>query len=346
MTAMDQASPAARGDGHDPVRPSRVRAMLARPFFWVSILIALAFALVPGLTGDVGMRESLWLAAIYVILASNLNLMIGYTGYVNFGNIAFFGLGGYIGMFLVTVMGWSLWVSCLVGGVVVSFLTLLLGLGILRLRGAYFALATLGVSEAVKAFVTNFAPFGGATGMYLKFSSFNALGGPRQALWIVFFAVVVLMFASFILSLAIKNSKFGLGLFAIREDEDAAVVLGVRAPWYKSLVFAISAFIPAVVGTLYFFKNGVIMPDQAFNLTLSIEVIVMMMLGGQGTVFGAALGAFAYAQFRGYLVVSPTFSQFQLVFAGILLLLIVLFLPSGFMGWVYRKMPWTRKVLE
>src|SRR5699024_8282690 len=134
--------------------------------------------------------------------------------------------------------------------------------------------------------------------------------------------------------------------FAIREDEDAAIVLGVKAPWYKSMVYAISGFIPAVVGTLYFFKNGVILPAQAFDLTLSIEAIVMMMLGGQGTVFGAALGAFVYEQARGFLLVSPMFSQFQLVIAGVLLLLIVQFLPNGFMGWVYSRFPQIRKVLE
>jgi len=323
-----------------------VMAMLRRPFFWISVAVTLVFILIPAVTGDIALRANLWLAAVYIILASSLNLMIGYTGYVNFGNIAFFGLGGYVGMYLITGHAWPLWAAALVAGVVVSCLALLLGLGILRLRGAYFALATIGVSEAVKAFVTNFEPFGGATGMYLSFESFAPLGGARQALWIVYFSVVVLMGLSLVLSLYIKNSKFGLGLFAIREDEDAAIVLGVKAPWYKSLIYAISGFIPAVVGTLYFFKNGVILPAQAFDLTLSIEAIVMMMLGGQGTVFGAALGAFVYEQARGFLLVSPTFSQFQLVIAGVLLLLIVQFLPNGFMGWVYSKLPRIRKVLE
>ncbi len=320
--------------------------MYKRPFFWIVLAVIAAFVLVPGISGDVGLRESLLLGAVYIVLASNLNLMIGYTGYVNFGNIAFFGLGGYIGMYLVTALHWSVWLASAVAGASVSLFALLLGLGILRLRGAYFALATIGINEAVKAAVSNFSPFGGASGMYLSFSSFAPLGGPRHALWIIYFAIVVLMGASLLLSLAIKNSKFGLGLFAIREDEDAAIVLGVRAPWYKSAIFALSAFLPAMVGTLYFFKNGVILPEQAFDLTLSIEAIVMLMLGGQGTIFGAAFGAFVYEQFRGFLLVSPLFSQFQLVVAGILLLAIVLFLPGGFMGWVYRKLPRLRKVLE
>lgn len=323
-----------------------VMGMFRRPTFWIILAVTALFILLPAVTGDVALRANLWLAVVYIILASNLNMMIGYTGYVNFGNIAFFGLGGYVGMYLITAHAWPLWAACIAAGIVVSFLALLLGLGILRLRGAYFALATIGVSEAVKAFVTNFDPFGGATGMYLSFESFEPLGGARQALWIVYFVVVALMGVSLLLSLGIKNSKFGFGLFAIREDEDAAIVLGVKTPWYKSLIYAISGFIPAMVGTLYFFKNGVILPAQAFDLTLSIEAIVMMMLGGQGTVIGAALGAFVYEHLRGFFLVSPLLSQFQLVIAGVLLLLIVQFMPNGFMGWVHGKFPRLRKVLE
>ncbi len=97
---------------------------------------------------------------------------------------------------------------------------------------------------------------------------------------------------------------------------------------------------------LYFYKNGVVQPDQAFDLTLSIEAIVMMMLGGQGTVAGAAVGGFAYEQFRGYLVTSPTFSSFHLIIAGALLLVIVLFAPRGLVGWLHDRWPWLRRVLE
>ncbi len=136
--------------------------MYKRPFFWIAIAITALFALVPGIGGDVSLRESLLLGAVYIVLASNLNLMIGYTGYVNFGNIAFFGLGGYLGMYMVTALHWPLWLASLLAGACVSLLALLLGLGILRLRGAYFALATIGIVEAVKALVANLPAFGGA----------------------------------------------------------------------------------------------------------------------------------------------------------------------------------------
>jgi branched-chain amino acid transport system permease protein len=320
--------------------------ILRRPFFWLILLTSALFVFIPLRSNNVLLREDLILVAIAIILASNLNLMIGYTGYVNFGNIIFFGLGGYVGLYLATVRGWNLMLAAVVAGVAVSLFALLFGLAILRLRGAYFALATIGVLEAVQAFVSNFDPWGRATGMYVSFSAYQPLGGPMRALWITYYLIIAVMALSLILSLAIKNSKFGLGLFAIREDEDAAVVLGVNATVYKAIIYSVSAFLPAIAGTLMFYKNGMIDPSIAFELTLSIEAIVMMMLGGQGTVMGAALGGSLYETLRSYLLTSPTLSNFHLVIAGGLLLVVVLFAPGGLIGWLYRVAPRARKVIE
>ena len=244
-------------------------------------------------------------------------MMLGYAGYVNFGNIVFFGLGGYICVYLVSDWHWPLAAAALAAGVAVSLLALIFGLGILRLRGAFFALATIGVNEAVRAFVSNFEPWGGATGIYLSLDAYEPLGGPAQALWTVYFLIVAVMAASLFLSYAIKSSKFGLGLLAIGENEDAAAVLGVHTPRYKALAYSVSAFLPAIAGGLYFFKSGIIEPAGAFDLTRSIEAIVMVMLGGLGTVTGPALGAFLYEELRGVLLTTEAFSHFQLVIAGV-----------------------------
>ena len=219
--------------------------ILKRPFFWLIIGVTVLFAVMPLWGNNVSLRESLILAAVAMILASNLNLMIGYTGYVNFGNVVFYGLGGYIGLYLTAVRGWNVVLAALAAGLAVSLFTLLFGLAILRLRGAYFALATIGILEAVRAFVSNFSPWGRAAGLYVNFSAYAPLGGPARAVWVAYFGVVVALGASLLLSFFVKKSKFGLGLFAIREDEDAAVVLGVNAPLYKARIYSISAFLPA-----------------------------------------------------------------------------------------------------
>ncbi len=320
--------------------------IVRRPVFWLILITAALFIAIPARTNNVSLREDLLLVAVAIILASNLNLMIGYTGYVNFGNIVFYGLGGYVGMYLATARGWNVIAAALVAGVVVMILALLFGLAILRLRGAYFALATIGILQAVQSFVSNFNPWGRSTGMYVSFESYAPFGGAMHALWITYYLIVGVMALSLILSLGIKVSKFGLGLFAIREDEDAAVVLGVNTTVYKAIIYSLSAFLPAVAGALMFFKNGMIDPEIAFELIASIEGIVMMMLGGQGTVVGAALGAALYEQMRSSLLTSPRLSNFHLVIAGALLLLVILFAPGGLIGWVYRLVPRARKVIE
>jgi len=317
-----------------------------RPMFWITLLLAALFLYLPLRNNDAALREDLILVAVAIILVSNLNLMIGYTGYVNFGHIVFYGLGGYVGLYLVTVRGWRLPWAALTAGIVVSLCALLFGMGILRLRGAYFALATVGILVAVNAFVSNFDPWGRSTGMYLSFDSYEPLGGAMHALWVTYYLIIGVMVLSMLLSLAIKRSKFGLGLFAIREDEDAAVVLGINTTTYKAIVYSVSAFLPAVAGALMFFKNGMIDPSIAFEYMLSIEGIVMLMLGGQGTVLGAALGAGLYERLRSYLLTSPKLSNFHLVIAGGLLLLVVLFASGGLIGWLYKFVPRSHKVIE
>jgi branched-chain amino acid transport system permease protein len=320
--------------------------MLRRPFFWIISAVVAIFVVAPIVGDNVSLRESLILAALYITLASNLNLMLGYAGYINFGSIVFFGLGGYISVWLVSSLNWPLGASLLAGAVSVSLLALLFGLGILRLRGAFFALATIGINEAVEAFVENFSPWGGSSGIYLSPQIFQPLGGPAQALWVIYFSMIAVMGLSLYLSYGIKNSKFGLGLLAIGQNEDAAAMLGVPTPLYKALVYSASAFLPAIAGGLYFFKSAFIQPADAFDLTLSTEAIVIAMLGGQGSVSGVALGAFLYEELRGFLLTSEAFSHFQLVVAGVLLLLIVLFFPSGLIGFIHRRFPSTIKVLE
>ena len=323
-----------------------VRLNSFRPFPWLILIVTVSFALLPWWTDNVTLRENLILAALDITLASNLNLMLGYAGYVNFGNIVMFGLGGYIGVYLVSVWHWPLLAGALAGAIGVSIIAYMFGLGVLRLRGAYFALATIGVNEAVSVFVTNFEPWGGATGLYVSFDAYAPLGGPGGALWIVYFLMVAVMGLSLALSYTIRHSKFGLGLLAIGENEDAAATLGVPTRTYKAMVYSVSAFLPAVAGGLYFFKSGIIEPTGAFDLTTSIEAIVMVMLGGQGTVAGPAIGAFLYEELRGYLLTAQAFSHFQLVIAGLLLLVIVLFAPGGLMGFVHQKLPFTRRWLE
>jgi branched-chain amino acid transport system permease protein len=309
------------------------------------ILVVAVLVLWPTMTGRAANRETAFTILKAIALASSLNILLGYTGYVSFGHIVFFGFGGYVGIYFLNVQGWSLWISMLAGGLASGILAFLLGKAILRLRGAYFALATIGINEAMKAFINNFQLFGGPTGMTLNFSVYKDYGGAAQALQMVFYVMAALTFIAIVLSYLVRSSKFGLGLQAIRENEDAAEVMGVIAPDAKTWAYVLSAIIPGALGVLFFFKNGNIEPHDAFPLHSSIELLVMVMLGGQGTVLGPILGAFVYQGLRGYLVTSEIFKDIQLSVSGVVLLLIVLFIPTGAVGWLRHRIPPIRKVL-
>ena len=309
------------------------------------ILAVAALAIWPTITGKAANRESVFTILKAVALASSLNILLGYTGYVSFGHIVFYGFGGYVGLYLLTEQQWSLWNAILAGGLASGLLAFLLGTAILRLRGAYFALATIGINEAMKAFVNNFELFGGPTGITLNFSVYKPYGGAAQALQTAFYIAAGLALLAILLSHFVRTSKFGLGLLAIRENEDAAEVMGVHAPNAKTWAYVLSAIIPGMIGVLFFFKNGNVEPHDAFPLHASIELLVMVMLGGQGTVLGPILGAFAYQGMRGFLVTSDFFKDIQLSVSGALLLMIVLFIPAGAIGWLRHRLPRLRRVL-
>lgn len=309
------------------------------------LLVVAGLLLYPVITGNESNRETSFTILKAIALASSLNILLGYTGYVSFGHIVFYGFGGYVGIYVVNELGWSIWSGLLAGGLASGLLAFLLGKAILRLRGAYFALATIGVNEAMKAFANNFDLFGGPIGMVLNFSVYKPYGGAAQALGMTFFIMAGLAFAVLLISHLVRTSKFGLSLQAIRENEDAAEVMGVVTPRAKTWAYVLSAIIPGMVGVLFFFKNGHVEPPLAFPLHASIELLVMVMLGGQGTVLGPILGAFAYQGMRGYLVTSDFFKDIQLSVSGVLLLLIVLFIPAGAVGWLRRRIPVFRRVL-
>ncbi len=316
------------------------------PGAWIPLAVVAAIAFVPVLSGSESGRETAFTVLVAVAMASSLNILLGYAGYVSFGHIVFFGLGGYVGFYAVSVLHWPLLWAVLLGAVGAGALALLLGLSILRLRGSYFALATIGINEAVKALASNLAPVGGATGMSLHFSTYKEYGGPGHALWIVYAAVAGLAAAAVAVSLWVKRSRFGLALVTIREDEDAAEVLGVDAAHAKTLAYVLSAVIPGAVGALFFFKTANVEPGTAFRLEASIELLVMVMLGGQGTLLGPVLGALAYQKLRGALLTSALFRDVHLAVAGGLLLAIVLFAPSGAVGWARARFARVKSVVE
>ena len=318
-----------------------------QPGFWLNVLLVTVGGAIVLILRQDTLRETAFTVLMFIALASSLNIIMGFTGYVNFGHIVFFGLGGYFGFFPPQRTGlaflpvharrgaacrsWSPWSSvpryCACGAPTLPWPPS----ASMRRPGPLWPISQ---------------PFGGSTGMYVNFSAYDQYGGAGPALWWIFTLFWLVAIATVVLSYLVKHSRFGLGLIAIREDEDAAMVMGVKAPWDKTEAFALSAFFPAFVGTLYFFKNGNVEPEDAFRFQMSLEILVMVMLGGKGLVLGPILGAFAYERLRGYLLISPIFKNLHLALSGGILLLIVLFVPGGAVGWLRERFPRLRRVLE
>ena len=316
-----------------------------KTLFWLIPFLIVIVAL-PPLTGSVTLRESVFLILMYVALASSLNIIMGYTGYVSFGHIVFYGIGGYIAFYLMMKSGLHLIPAMILGGIGAALTAFALGEAVLRLRGAFFAIVTIGVNEAVKALVKNLNFIGGAEGLFFNFKIYRAYGGAAKAIWFSYYTMAAVTLVTIVVSYLIKRSKFGLGLMAIREDEDAAIILGVNAKRYKSLAYAASAFFPGMVGAVFFFKAGNIEPHDAFDLIKSIEMIFMVMLGGYGNVAGAVTGALVYERLKGFLLVNPLFKNLHMTISGVILLLIVLFMPQGIIGFIREKTKRFRGILE
>ena len=311
------------------------------------VLIVLAlFGAIPLVTDNASMREELFLVFMLMTLASSINIIMGYTGYVSFGHIVFFGLGGYVSFWLMFTYNVSFFLAALAGAIPAVLLALVVGIPILRLRGAYFALATIGINEAMRAFTNNFDPFGGSVGLFFNFSVYDAYGGAANAAKVAYATMVVVALATITTSFFIRRSKFGLSLMAIREDQDVAQVVGIDPARRKVIAYVVSAFFPALAGAAFFFKNGIIEPHVAYDLQRSIESLVMVVLGGIGTVTGPIVGAALYEWLRGFLITNPTLAAYQLFLAGLLLLLVVLFVTAGLVGWLRNRFPVLRTYVQ
>jgi branched-chain amino acid transport system permease protein len=262
---------------------------------------------------------------MYGALASSLNIIMGYTGYTDFGNVVYFGIGAYATGILVKLVGLPLLLAMPLGALLCSLFAVALGLPILRLRGHYFAIATLGLSQAMRELVKNMRITGGGAGFSLPMlrlqpSVFNSL---------VYFLMLALLLLHMAISYVVSNSRFGYGLRAIRADEQGASVMGIDTTRHKVMAWALSAFMTGLVGGAYAFWFVYFTADGVFNILVSVKYLVMTFLGGVGTVLGPVIGAFLLEYVSDF--VWGRFLELHLGVLGLAIILIVLFMPRGFL---------------
>ncbi|MBN2041294.1 MAG: branched-chain amino acid ABC transporter permease [Spirochaetes bacterium] len=311
----------------------------------IPVLTVLIFAAVP-LAVDAErsfLVFTLFLSFCYIVLTQAWNLVAGYTGQVSMGQHAFFGLGAYttalIWLHDITKTGYFFDpVTIILSGTVPVVLAVIIGIPLLsRLKGDYFALGTLGVGEIIKViFVKGGSVTGASDGLHLPSTVYSSI---KPYYWT---GLLLAVFATAVVYFMIK-SRIGLALRAIREDETSASAHGINILKYKVLAFAVGAFMAGVCGSLYGIYLFHINPDSVLKLDWTLYPILMCVIGGTGTIIGPVIGAFFMT-----LVFSITdiyFVQLHPVMAGLLIIIVMKFMPGGLAGLIKRKSAPGRKLI-
>ena len=313
------------------------------PVYAAYLILFLVGRTVPGTWQLVAML------AFYCAVGQAFNIFLGMTGYVDFGYVAFIALCTY-GMSLVISSFYQeglgigmIFIGLVLGGLMGALLSLAVGAVALRLRGAYFAIATIGVNEGFRYLVEGAKIWGGSKGIIFSGQLREAFGRETASLLSTFWAdigvIVIAAIAAFVTLYYIRG-RIGYALMALREDEDAAKVMGINVTKYKIIAFITSASFAGLVGSMaWALKLTYVFPGDVFQISYTIECIIIVLIGGAGTLLGPILGGLVYGLSKYWLtVILPGFQL--LIFAPIIIIIIILF-PEGVIGIVKRTVKGT-----
>jgi branched-chain amino acid transport system permease protein len=310
------------------VLPSRMLVL-----FWVLALLAL-----PAIYGDAYVLRILTMTCIFAIFAASWDLLAGYTGQVNFGHALFFGAGAYTSGLLSYKAGISPWATLWAGAAAATLLGYLAGYLCLRLRGSYLSLATLAFPLIALGVLFAFPDFSGGE---LGISGLRRLAS--TPVWNYYIAAISMLAIVFALW-ALADSRFGIVLHAIRDDEVAARASGINTPRYKLTVFAISAAAAGFAGALFAHYMRVAGPST-LEVALSFQVVIWGIFGGAATIYGPVAAVFLLYPFTEWLASQEFFlggrkvmlGELRLLIFALIVLVVLLFMPRGLAPWLRDK---------
>lgn len=282
-------------------------------------------------------------SCIWAIAALGWNVLVGYAGQLSFGHAAFFGTGAYTMALLYTKGGVSPWIGLLAGGLLAAVVGVLIGTPTFRLRGPYFALATLALAEAIRLVVVWQVDLtGGNDGILVPIDT--GLGAmfweeDRPFAWL---AIACLIFF-WVITVWLRRSRLGYFMLAVRDDQNAAAAAGLNPLAIKLRAIAISAFVTAIAGGLLARYLSSLAPDDYLGVYVSIQMLIFVFLGGRGTLSGPVVGAFLVAPLQRYLELaggSAISAQLNQAIFGALLVVIILFYPKGLVPGVTGLLKW------
>jgi branched-chain amino acid transport system permease protein len=302
---------------------------------WITLAaVGVALALLPLFGSNYFLRIATTVC-MYAVLAQSWNFIGGMAGYPSFATAAFFGLGAYTSAIL-QGQGVPALLSWACAGPVAAVFAALIGGAILHLRGHYFAIASLIVAEMLRDVINGMPDLtGGGKGMNLPILRISIAAEAQ----FFFYAMLALALVCTAAAIVTRRSKLGFGLRCIQQNEDAANIVGVNAYAYKTAAFALSAVFAGIAGAIYASWVKYIEPPDVFDLLLAVKPMVMVLLGGLGTVFGPALGAVILLAFEE--LVWRNFLTIHAAALGVIIVILILFLPNGILstvsGWLPRR---------
>jgi branched-chain amino acid transport system permease protein len=317
--------------------PTRAKPVTA-PAWWRRLLPWGLLA--AGLLAGIALQTQLYTADervigtvyMFIALATAWNLIGGFTGYPWFGQVGMFGLGAYATALFMVYLHLSFWLSMALSAVLAGLFAALIGTPLLRLKGHYFAIATLGVAEGLRELVNNLPRLtGGGGGITIP-----ALGKDAPTQWLgndgFYLLFLVIAVGSVAIALLVSKSRAGYALRAVAQDEDAAAAMGINTTRAKTLAFACASAITGAVGSAAAFQIQALYPDPAFDTRITELALIMVMIGGAGTVLGPVIGAVA-VQYMSEWLRSHYTNAHTFILGGLIILAVVL-LPQGFINYL------------
>jgi branched-chain amino acid transport system permease protein len=331
------------------IRTDLLKAALAEPLWprrplWMSVLGAAAIAFLiayPFIFATSFSHHLMILILLYALMAQSWNVVAGLSGQISLGQAIFFGIGAYSSTVLFAKYALTPWVGLLVGVLLSALAAVAIGVPTLRLRGHYFAIATLLIGSGVQIVFQRWEWVGAASGLYVPIE--------RSSPWFYlqfhtskvpyYYLALGAAAAGYLVVWKLRRSRLGFRLQALRDDEEAAASLGVAVARHKVLAFMISAAMMSVAGTFYAQYVLVLDPERLFATEISILVLLMTVLGGSGTLWGPALGAAILVPLSEYsrIWLGGTGRTIDLMLYGILILLVCMWRPSGILSLVEER---------
>ncbi|MES2072621.1 MAG: branched-chain amino acid ABC transporter permease [Pseudomonadota bacterium] len=317
------------------IESPRISANLFHPKYLLLLAALVLAVLVPVFVKDPSHQN----LAILILMAAQLgvawNIIGGYAGQISLGHAAFYGLGAYASTMLITLAGLNPWLAILAGGILAAVISLAIGWSCFRLKGHYFAMATIAVAEIIQIVFTNWEYAGAAVGLTIPMD--------KQGWSVLIFAdkepyyylALGLLLLTLLANLLIEKSYLGYYFRAIKDEPDAARSLGISLSKYKQIAFAVSSFFTAIGGSLYAQKELYIDPASVLHTGLSIKMALVSILGGVGTLFGpiAGAGILTLIEEGTRMFFGGSGRGTDLVIYAALIVVIAVYYPSGVLGW-------------